>query len=140
DRLEHPRQGHLAGDLVDQLDLGGGEVDVGREQVQPGHVGLDEDVVAGDVVLHQQVVDRQVEVVRVDPQADRQGALRVEVDQQHPAAVLGQGGTQVDGRGGLADATFLVGHRDDAGRTVPVGRHGLGDRLAHRVRSRVGGA
>ena len=57
DRAQHPGQRHLPGDLVDQLDLGGGEVDVGRQQVQPGHVGLDEDVLGRDVVLHEQVVD-----------------------------------------------------------------------------------
>ena len=50
----------------------------------PGHVGLEHDVVERDVALHQQVVDRQVEVVRVDAEPDRQRALRVEVDQQHP--------------------------------------------------------
>src|SRR5205814_4499049 len=45
DRPQQPGQRHLPGDLVDQLDLGRGQVDVGRQQVQPGHVGLDEDVV-----------------------------------------------------------------------------------------------
>src|SRR5262249_32161354 len=75
DVTQHPRQGHLPGDLADQLDLGGRQVDVGRQQVQVGDVGLDQDVLGRHVVLHQQVVDRQVEVVRVDAQPDRQGAL-----------------------------------------------------------------
>ena len=78
--------------------------------------------------------------MRVDAEADRQRALRVEVDEQHPAAVLGERGAQVDRGRGLADAALLVGHRDDPGRAVPVGRHRLGDRLAHRVRGRVGRA
>ena len=136
-RAQQPGQGHLPGDLVDQLDLGGGQVDVGRQQVQSGDVGLDQDVFDRDVVLHQQVVDGQVEVVRVDPEPDRQRALRVEVDQQHLAAVLGERRAQVDGGGGLADAALLVGHRDDPRRAVPVERHRLGDRPARRVGGRV---
>jgi hypothetical protein len=57
DRAQHPGQRHLAGDLVDQLDLGGRQVDVGGQQVQAGHVGLDDDVLGRNVVLHEQVVD-----------------------------------------------------------------------------------
>ena len=138
DRSQHPGQGHLAGDLGDQLDLGRGQVDVGRQQVQARDVRLDPDVLDGHVGVHQDVVDRQVEVVRVDAEADRQGTLRVEVDEQHPAPVFGEGRAQVDGRRGLAHAALLVGHRDDPRRAVPVHRHRLGDRLAHRVGRRVG--
>ena len=71
-----------------------------------------------DVALHQQVVDRQVHLVRVQAQPDRQRALRVEVDQQHLAAVLGQRGAQVDRGRGLADPALLVAHRDHAGVAV----------------------
>jgi hypothetical protein len=78
--------------------------------------------------------------VRVDAEADRAGALRVEVDQQHLAPVLGEGGAQVDRGGRLADATLLVGQRDDPRGAVPVGGHRLGDRAAHRVRRGVGRA
>src|SRR5262249_5927328 len=116
---QQPGQRHLAGDLGNELDLGGGQVDVGRQQVQPVDVGLDADVVDGAVVTQQQVVDGQVEVVRVDAEPDRQGTLRVEVHQQHAPPVLGQGRTEVDGGGRLPDAALLVGHRDDAGRAVP---------------------
>ena len=52
------------------------------------------------------------------PEADRQRALRVEVDEQHLAAVLGQRGAQVDRGRRLADAALLVAHRDDPGRAV----------------------
>ena len=74
----------------------------------------------------QQVVDRQLHVVRVHAQADRQRALRVEVDQQHLAAVLRERGAQVDRRRGLADAALLVAHRDDPGVAVDADRAGLG--------------
>jgi hypothetical protein len=76
--------------------------------------------------------------VRVDAEPDGERALRVEVDQQHPAAVLGQRGTEVDRGRGLADATLLVGHRDDARRAVPVHRHRFGNGFAHGVSGRVG--
>ena len=76
------------------------------------------------VPLHEQVVDRAVQLVRADAQTDGRGALRVEVDDQHLAAVLGQRGAQVDRGRRLADATLLVAQRDDAGRTVRGERRG----------------
>src|SRR5207249_7287549 len=62
DRPQQPSQRHLPRDLGDQLDLGRGQVDVGGDQVQPGHVCLDQDVVDRAVAVHQQVVDGHVEV------------------------------------------------------------------------------
>ena len=52
------------------------------------------------------------------PEADRERALGVEVDEQHLAAELGERGAQVDRGRGLADATLLVAHRDDPGVAV----------------------
>ena len=75
--------------------------------------------------------------MRVDPEPHGQRALRVEVDEQHPAAVLGQGRAEVDRARGLADATLLVGHRDDPGRAVPVQRYRLRDRPPLGERGRV---
>ena len=124
-RGQHALQGLLAGHLVDQLHLGGGQVDVGGQQVHAGDAAGHDDLVEGHVALHQQVVDGQVHLVRVQAEADRQRALRVEVDQQHLAAELGERGTQVDGRRGLADATLLVAHRDDA-RALPWVNTGFG--------------
>ena len=90
--------------------------------------------------LHEQVVDGAVELVRVDAEPDRQRALRVEVDQQHPAAVLGQRGAQVDRGRGLADAALLVAHGDDRGPGRARSRRlGLGDRPAHACRGRSAG-
>src|ERR1700683_3941564 len=103
----------LAADLVHQLNLGAGQVDVAGQQVHPVDAGLVQHVVRGDVPLHEQVVHGVIDVVRLDAQPDRERTLRVEVDQQHPAALLGQGGAQVDSGGGLAYAALLVadGHR-----------------------------
>jgi hypothetical protein len=83
-RLEHAGERLLAGHLVHQLHLGRGQVDVAGQQIHPRDAGLEHDVVDGDRLLHEQVVDGAVELQRVDAEADRQGALRVEVDQQAP--------------------------------------------------------
>ena len=48
------------------------------------------------------------------PQPGRGVPLWVEVDQQHLLVVGGECGGEVDRRGGLADATLLVGDRQDA--------------------------
>ena len=73
-------------------------------------------------------MDRRVQLVVRHAEPGRQRALRVQVHEQHPPAVLGQGRTEVDGRRGLADATLLVAHRDDLGRAVRGLRLGLRDR------------
>jgi hypothetical protein len=48
----------------------------------------------------------------VDADAAARVGLRVEVDQQHLVAFLGQRRGQVDGRRRLAHAALLVDHRD----------------------------
>ena len=53
-----------------------------------------------------------LDLVGVDPEAERQAGLRVEVDEQHPLALLGEGRAERGDRGGLGDAALLVGHRD----------------------------
>jgi hypothetical protein len=131
-RLQHPLEGLLPGHLLDELHLGRGEIDVRGEEIHAGHVRRHDDLVDGDVALHQQVVDREVHLVRVEPQPDRQRALRVEVDEQHLAAELGQRGTEVDGGRGLAHAALLVAHGDHPGVAVDPDRSRLRD-VRHRA-------
>ena len=61
----------------------------------------------------------------VDAERRRGVALRVEVDDQDVQPLQGQGRGEVDRGGRLADATLLVGHRQDAGPGGPW------ERLAH---------
>ena len=58
-------------------------------------------------------------------EAYRERALRVEIDQQHPAALLGERGTEADGRRGLADAALLVADRHNPGGAVRQQRLGI---------------
>ncbi len=69
------------------------------------------------------------------PRPDRERALRVEVDQQHLAAVLRERGAQVDRGRGLADAALLVAHRDDPGVAVDADRPRL-RQVGHRAAGR----
>src|SRR6202011_4931623 len=97
--LDRAAQRLFPTDLGDELYLRGGEVDVAREQVHVLHARRQHDAVDRDRPLHDHIVDRAVELVRVDTEPDRQGTLRVEVHEQYPAAVLRERGTEVDRRG-----------------------------------------
>ena len=80
--------------------------------------------------MHEDVVHRFLERVRVDALGHRQVALRVHVDAQDAVALLGERGSQVQRRRRLGDATLLVGERDDLGLSF----HGGSDaRLLERL-------
>src|SRR5690606_17918589 len=111
-RLDDAAEHLFAGDLGDELDLGGGQVDVAGQQVEAFDAGLQQHVLGADVPVHEQVVDREVELERVDAEADGERALRVEVDEQHLEAAFDEGGAEVDGGGGLAHSALLVDHGD----------------------------
>jgi len=53
----------------------------------------------------------------------RRGGLRIQVEQQDASAAVGQGGGEIDGGGGFAAATLVIGDRDDA--------HGARGRVCH---------
>src|ERR1700722_13332593 len=124
-RLQRAAKDELTADLVHELDLGAGQVDVARQQVHALDAGLHDHVMGGDTALHQQVVDGRVQLVRLDAEAHRQGALRIEVHEQHLATLLRQRGAEVDRRGGLADAALLIADGGDPGRTVHDQRLGV---------------
>ena len=82
----------------------------------------------------QQVVDRG-HVVGLHAEPRRERALRVEVDREHAAAVLGERRAEVDGGRRLADAALLVAEGDDAGGAVRASARRLGE-LAQRATGR----
>jgi hypothetical protein len=58
--------------------------------------------------VDEHVEHRALDRVRVEPLAHGQVALRVQVAEQHPQVLLGQGDAQVERRGRLGDAALLV--------------------------------
>src|SRR5258708_1385654 len=112
-RLQLVLEDLLTPHLVDHLDLGRGQLQVGGDEVDLHQLGPHDQVAGMDLVVHQQVVDGLVELVR-PPYAhvDGQVRLRIEVDEENPLPQLRQAGAQVHACGGLADAAFLVGDGD----------------------------
>jgi hypothetical protein len=63
--------------------------------------------------VDEDVVHRALDRVRVQALAHRQVALRIEVDGKHLVALLGERDREIQRRGRLRHAAFLVGERDD---------------------------
>src|ERR687897_1009733 len=118
DGAQDTREDLLAGDLTDELDLRGRQVDVRGEDVEIVDLAPLDDGIDVVAALGEQVVDGDVELLGGDAQADRQRTLRVEVDEQDTPAHLREGGAEVDRRRRLPDAALLVAHGDDAGGSV----------------------
>ncbi|MNN56687.1 hypothetical protein D3C81_1716340 [compost metagenome] len=62
--------------------------------------------------------------IGVVPEIAGHRTVRVEVDDDHALARLGQQAGQGDGGGGLADATFLIGYCPDSHRALFPPRSG----------------
>jgi hypothetical protein len=110
---EGTAESELALRLRRQLDLGAGQREVGRHQVQARHGGGHCDVV-DDRFATQELVHREPLAADVETEAGARVSLRVEVDQDHLPAQLGHRRAQVDGGGRLAHAALLVDHGDDS--------------------------
>ncbi|MNT25493.1 hypothetical protein D3C72_1610130 [compost metagenome] len=61
-------------------------------------------------LVQKQVVAAVLQRVRVVAEVAGHRPMRVEVDHDHALTRLGQQAGQGDGRGGLTDATFLIGY------------------------------
>ena len=110
------RQRVLPAGAGEEVQLGAGEVDVGREQPDAARV---DDRVLGLDPLEQHVVERRRALLGLEPEREREARLRVEVDEQHPLAEVGERQADGLGRRGLGNAALLVGDREDP-------RHGRG--------------
>ncbi|MNC53136.1 hypothetical protein D3C75_1025240 [compost metagenome] len=65
-------------------------------------------------LVQEQVVAAVLQGVGVVPEVAGHRAVRVEVDNDHALAGLGQQAGQGDGSGGLADPAFLIGYCPDS--------------------------
>ena len=98
----------------DHLDLGAGEVAIGRNQRQVLDLRRQHERL-GRAIGQQRLVDgAAVGALAFQADAARQIALRIDVDEQDPLSGQRDRGREVDGGGGLADAALLVGDGDDA--------------------------
>ena len=104
------------------MDFRRGQIDIRGHDVKVLEIRMLDDVVWIDGRVEQGGVHGVVHGVRVDAEADRSRALRVEIDDQHTTAVLAERAGNIDGAGGLTDAAFLIAHRDDARRPVLMAR------------------
>ena len=76
--------------------------------------------------IEQRGVNRVLHGIRVDAQSHSGGTLRIEIDDKHAAAILGQRTGNIDGAGGLTYATLLVAHGNDTRRTCCCSGSGAG--------------
>src|SRR6185437_16842757 len=94
---------------VDQLDVGGVEIDLGRQQREVGaQVGLD-DIGNFDRIVDQQLIDGKADAMRIHAEAGGCVRLRVEVDNQCLASGAGEAGGEIDRGRRLAHAALLIG-------------------------------
>ena len=140
--VERGAQPLLARDERDELDLRAGEVDRRRHAPQPGELRAALDDVAHGRVVDDDVVDARRLRPVLDAERGRCVALRVEVDDQHARARLGQGRGEVHRGRGLADAALLVRDGEDAGalrqREDLFGEGRAGAGRCRRPRARAG--
>ncbi len=128
-RLPHPV---LPGDHADELDLGAGQVDRGRDAQQVRRRRAYRSRLGQPDLPEQHLVDRRGAEPVLDAERRARVALRVEVDHEHPHPVHRERGGQVDGAGGLADAALLVRDREDP--AVGRARHPVALRVQHTCR------
>ncbi len=102
-------QAALAAFDADEFDLGAGQVARGGNDREAVDRRRQNEFVQVGVGAGDRLVDRAAgRVLAFLSEAAGGVALGIAVDEQHFAAVEGEGGGQIDRRGGLSDSTFLV--------------------------------
>ena len=101
---------------LDQLCLRSSKAGFGRQHVKSRIAGNDR--VTDTTLPQQHLVHGVLEVVAVDTASHRGVGLWIKIDQQYPKTFARQRGGKIDGGGGFADTTLLVGDRDDPGQLL----------------------
>src|SRR5688500_3500224 len=115
-------KGHLAPDRAEELDLGRGELDRRRRDIQTLRAARHDDRLERDLRLEEDIRHALLDGVEIDAEADGEVRLRVEVDAEDPLLQLDERPTEIDGAGRLADAALLIRERDDLAQTHPPRR------------------
>ena len=95
---------------TDQFNLRRGQIDIGRNHI---HIWdyIPENRFIHAAVIQQQFIDCIFLGVLIHAKTAGRIALGININDQHPLPLLGQGRCQVNGSGGLADSAFLIGYR-----------------------------
>ena len=120
-----------------ELDLGTGQIEGGGGAPEALDLGHRHDRIGERDAIDEDVVHaRDLDVV-IDSKGRRGVSLRVEVDHEHRKPLQRKGCREIDRRCGLADATLLVRHRDDA--SVRWTRQGVAETTGLHGHCRLGG-
>src|SRR6266850_3176914 len=104
-------QGHLAADRVEELDLGGRELERRWRDVDLLRLCRPDDRPKRDVRVDEDVRDAALDRVEVDTETHGEVCLGVEVYAQDFVTERRERAAEIDGARGLADAAFLVRDR-----------------------------
>ena len=120
-RTQQRAQPTLSLGQSDQLDFGAGQMMVGRNQPQAGDRRVQLELLRGDAVRRQRMVDgASMGDPRPEPETTREIRLRIEIDQEYLLVAHRQRCREIDGRGRLADAALLIGDCDNPAHWQPV--------------------
>src|SRR5438034_8054329 len=106
-------QRHLAADRVEQLDLGGRELERRRRDVDLLRFCRPDDRPERHIRVNEDVRDAPLDRVEINTEADGEVRLRIEVDAEDFVTERRERAAEIDGARGLADAAFLVRDRYD---------------------------
>ena len=115
DRFERPLEHVLAAGPGEEVDLRAGQVDGGGEEVEVGHAGDREPDVGHLGPADEDVVDRLLQGIGIEPQGEGEARLGVEVHHQGAAPELPGGHPQRLDGGRLGHPALLVGNGEYLG-------------------------
>ena len=107
DGCERSLESALAAIHIHELKLRAGESHVRRQNPNVLILALEDNVLCGDGVYHH-IICRLLERALVDAESARRVALRVDVREEDFIPLVADGRREVDRRGRLADAAFLI--------------------------------
>ena len=113
---QRPAQSHLPSHHRHELDLCAGQVNRRGGTVEPVDRGTGGDNLGESFSVDDHVIDARDLRVVINPEGGARVPLGVQVNDENGQAGLRQRGGHVHRRGGLAHASLLISHRQDARR------------------------
>lgn len=104
----------------DEFDGGTGEIFIGRDDFEAVHLGFLDDLIER-LVEDERVVEGAAGGILGEADGGGGVGLGVAVNEESLLFCDGEASREVDGGGGFAYTTFLVGYGDDSAQTSPQG-------------------